>query len=84
MRWDDDRLVANNPLVGPPYVRNTIALFGQVQNEAYQPLHIASYQIDFSGRRRGGRRARDPGARCLDGVAPPWTPGPGWTDAEPR
>jgi hypothetical protein len=46
LRWDDDRLVADNPLVGPPYVAHTLKLFTTIQNEAYQPLHIASYQID--------------------------------------
>src|SRR6266550_5236631 len=44
---------------------------------------IASYQIVFSGRRRGGRRARDPGTRCLDGVAPPETPGPATDPSRP-
>jgi tetratricopeptide (TPR) repeat protein len=46
LRWDDDRLAANNPLVGPPYLENTARLFTTIQNEAYQPLHIASYQLD--------------------------------------
>jgi hypothetical protein len=46
LRWDDDRLAADNPLVGPPYLENTLRLFGRVQHEAYQPLHIASYQLD--------------------------------------
>lgn len=46
LRWDDDRLVAQNPLVGPPHVSNTLAMFTRIQNEAYQPLHVASYQID--------------------------------------
>jgi len=46
LRWDDDRLAFENPLVGPPYVANTVRMFGTIQNEAYQPLHVASYQLD--------------------------------------
>ncbi len=46
LRWDDDRIVARNPLIGPPYLANTARMFTTIQNEAYQPLHTASYQID--------------------------------------
>jgi len=48
LRWDDDRLAYENPLVGPPYLANTVRMFGTIQNEAWQPLHIASYQIDHA------------------------------------
>lgn len=46
LHWDDDRLAADNPLVGPPYLANTARMFSEIRNEAYQPLHTASYQID--------------------------------------
>jgi tetratricopeptide (TPR) repeat protein len=46
LRWDDDRLAFENPLVGPPYLANTARMFATIQNEAYQPLHVASYQLD--------------------------------------
>jgi tetratricopeptide (TPR) repeat protein len=48
LRWDDDRLAYENPLVGPPYVANTLRMFGTIQNEAWQPLHVASYQLDHA------------------------------------
>ncbi|NMC69166.1 MAG: tetratricopeptide repeat protein [Myxococcales bacterium] len=48
LRWDDDRLAYENPLVGPPYLANTARMFGAIQNEAWQPLHTASYQIDHA------------------------------------
>ncbi|MBN1772091.1 MAG: hypothetical protein JXB32_12555, partial [Deltaproteobacteria bacterium] len=48
LRWDDDRLAYENPLVGPPYAANTVRMFGSIQNEAWQPLHTASYQLDHA------------------------------------
>ena len=48
LRWDDDRLAFENPLVGPPYLANTARMFGTIQNEAWQPLHVASYQLDHA------------------------------------
>jgi tetratricopeptide (TPR) repeat protein len=48
LRWDDDRLITENPRVGPPYLENAFRAFGEIRNEAYQPLHVAAYQIDHA------------------------------------
>jgi hypothetical protein len=35
LRWDDDRLASQNPLVGPPYLEHTLEMFSGVRQEAY-------------------------------------------------
>ncbi|MBI2897444.1 MAG: hypothetical protein HYY06_28050 [Deltaproteobacteria bacterium] len=48
LSWDDGRLVAENPLIRSFGADNLARIFGTIQHEAYQPVHLLSYMLDHA------------------------------------
>lgn len=48
LSWDDGRLVADNALIRSFSAENLGRVFGTIQHEAYQPVHLLSYMLDHA------------------------------------
>jgi tetratricopeptide (TPR) repeat protein len=47
LTWDDDRFIESNEMIRSPSLENVELIFGQPHFEAYHPLHLLSYMIDY-------------------------------------